>query len=146
MRGPPFCTGCCAGFIGRRMANISSAVTPILVSGGAENMTAATRRWRARNPSPLTNSEPVKIGTNPSQVNAGAGSKKRRGGGATWLLAAKIDRIGGKRPGGPCRPACTATIFSNGVNRLCLSALALEQVGIRSEEHTSELQSLRHLV
>src|SRR5262249_8052891 len=33
MRGPPFWTGCCAGFMGRRMAKFSSAVGTILAAG-----------------------------------------------------------------------------------------------------------------
>src|SRR5262245_18235616 len=57
------------------MAKISSAVTPIRVLGEPERMTAVTGGDAPDGPSPLTNAEVLKIGTNPPQVNAEARSK-----------------------------------------------------------------------
>src|SRR5262245_65749411 len=101
-------------------------------------MAAATKRWRARSTSPLTNSEPVKIGTNPSQVNAGAGSKKRSCGDATWPPGGR-DPPGSAAKGrvGPGHPAGPAGFYQRGKPIVC-SALALEQVGIEAEHGTGD--------
>jgi hypothetical protein len=71
-RGPSFWTGCCRGFIGRRMAQVSSAVGTILMAGESAGMTAGHRPVTARMVRRPCYSELMKIGTKPSQVNAEA--------------------------------------------------------------------------
>src|SRR5262245_14489736 len=105
------------------MAKISSAVTPIRVLGDPERMTAVTGGDAPDGPSPLTNAEVLKIGTNPPQVNAEARSKAgplpRRHIGRTPPVSA-LGPAKGLRPVGARQPGGSSPIFANAVKGICV--------------------------